>query len=238
MPSEHEPVIDPRVQADVPGAQKLDMDALFARVAAETVDKRPAWLEQVRQWPTSWRRLAMGAVLLVLALAMLGLQGLRPDLGEHGTLLWPSLAVLLGAATLGLGRALRPLHLPPLPMPWLLPALLVSAVVISALGGLWPGLPVTPEPAAFIHLRCGLATALASGLVAVSAWALDRGAGLAAWRVATASAAGALAAFALQTLVCPVVELEHEVLGHAGPGLLLLGLALLIRAVRASRKTV
>jgi hypothetical protein len=234
-PHDAEPAADPRVRADVPGALQLDVDALFERVAAETVDKRASALERMRQWSTGRRRLALGAALLVVGLLMLTKQGLRPDLGEHGSLLGPPLAVLLGAAALGLGRALRPMHLPPVAMPWLVPALLVSACVLSVLLGAWPGMPITPEPAQLVHLGCGLATGLASASVATGAWALDRGAGLAAWRVATASAAAALAAFVLQTLVCPVVELEHMVLGHTGPGLLVIGIALVIRALRASR---
>lgn len=192
------------------------LDALFAEISAETVDRPLGLLGRVRELPTNTRAAIALAAQLAIAAAAVGLQGLRDDASAIGVALGVvgAVAALVGLGSLAsIGRNDR------LMARWLPLSLLLPAVV--ALVPLWPGMKMGLWEAMPIHEHCLAASTVVGLLCIVPLLLLDRHGLLRRWSVlAAASSAGAYA-FVVQMLVCPLSTVEHRVFGHGSAGLVL-----------------
>lgn len=211
-----------------------DLDALFGRIAAETVDRPPSLLERLRERPTPVR-LALGVLLgLAAALLAVGVAGVRPDL-DAGAL--PRLAVLVlalaAAAVAATSIALRGLHRPP-PGPGLR-AIAAAALLFPLALAVVPGLLELHGPTvadAEHTLVCGLLGLGTAAFVTGALLALRRSRGGVLGGLATAGAAG-LVAFAASAIWCAASDPLHLVAGHATAGLAIAA-ALALRRRRAA----
>lgn len=213
MPVVEPPEGLPGLGADADRAKQLDVDALFAAIDLDAGG--PA--RPLRDAGSGVRR---GVVLGVAALA--GATSIVAQLGRARSwdaLLLAEAALIALLATAGLGAALRPMALPPLAHPWRPGVALAALTAVLVVGGVLPGLPVTPHPAWSTHWACGTHTTAVAMAVGLVAGAAERGQVRADWRWFALAAASGLVAFASQMLVCPVVDPVHLALAHASAGL-------------------
>ncbi len=216
-----------------------DLDALFDRIASETVDRRPTLRDRLLELATPLR---VGLVLLAvlgLAAIVLGLFGVRPALS--GPELWRFLALqggVLGASLVGVALALRPTWRRPLgPLGWSVGLALVALpLLLSVVPGLWPGM-ARPVPA-IADVMCGVAGLLVALPATAVVLLFERDRRTPAWRVLLAAGAAGLAAFAMGQAHCPAVHPAHLLISHAGHGVLAGVVALLALTVsrRLSRR--
>jgi hypothetical protein len=222
--------VDDRLRDDVGPAQELDLDAVFAAIDATSSGP----LDRLRSASTPVR--AAVALGWMCAVSLLVVAWLGPRELDTPVMLG-ALALLLPGAVVAI-HVLRPLHRAPLRLPALGAALMFGLTVLLTFGGLLPGMPVTPEPSAPIHLHCGLWTLVVSGGLVLGILAVERGGGSAPWRLAGAAFAVGAAAFGVQTLICPVVDPVHLATAHAAGGVAVWPVLLAARALlRASSGT-
>ncbi len=214
-------------------ASAPDLDVLFARVAADTVDAPTSWRHQLLELPTPLRvvlAVVVGTLIPGMTLLLLDLRG---DLDASGTMVvW---GVVLSCAVLALAAtvvALRGLHQRPLG--WLGRGLVVVAfavpLVLTLVPDLLPGADsrTLKMPWSTGCLWAGLVSALSSAL---ALRLLDRQVTRA--RTLAAAGAGGLVGFGVLTLHCPMGDSWHLVTAH---GLLGLIVAVLILGVGAIRR--
>ncbi|MCB9666041.1 MAG: hypothetical protein H6732_18180 [Alphaproteobacteria bacterium] len=226
MPETHEPRPLPDDRRDtLPPSAPATLDALFAAVAADTLDRPPNVRDRLRELPTP-QRTGLAAAAAAIAVTVVAVQhGLRMDLtaGELlRTLAFGLALVAVGIASAAL--ALRGLHSRPLPTAGLLGVLLLGAPALLALVPAIPG-DVAPVPAVG-HLACGATGLIAALAGALAVLFLDRSDAPSRWRVAGAAATGGAFGFAGGLLQCHHVEPTHLLLGHASAGVLVAALIL------------
>lgn len=218
--------VDDRLTRDAPDASELDLDAVFAQIDATP----PSRLDALRALGTPARRAALLVWLAAVGVLVVFGQELRPL--DGALVAWVAVLALGGAWAVS--AALRPLHRPPPAAPWLPAALVAALAVVIAISGVLPGMPETPEPAWPIHLGCWRATTLAAILAAIGGALVERGGGAAAWRASALAFGAGAAAFAFQTLACPVVDPVHVGFAHASAGLWVAAAWAAVRLLRAS----
>ncbi len=201
------------------------MDALWAAVAADTVDRAPSRRDSLQRLPTGLRIAgALVGAIAIAAVSGIG-QGVRPGAAELSVELGTAAFGALIVAAVSVVVALWPMHGRPLGR--LAPAWGVVAVSAPMALALWPWAGI-PAPSLAAHALCAGFSTVTSVLVAASIVAFDRGDRLSTWRLLTAAGVGGLAGFLAQQLHCPVNAVPHLVLAHGVSGLaaFLLGLAL------------
>lgn len=228
----------PEVDADRVRARQVapaELDALFGRLEAE-ISAPPSLRARAAALSTPARSAAAVGITLAVGALMVAVQGLRPDLGAAPWRLALAVALLSVAGVRGLLHALRPMHRSPPNTRWLTVLRLVVIGLLFSLVGLMPGMTEPPDPVLPVHLHCLAATLIGGMAVSLGVLAFDRGYGAARWRLGVAGAAAGLAAFAFQSLCCPLVELTHLVVSHASAGALCVALLLALHgAGRALR---
>jgi len=206
---------------------QLDLSALAESVTARIADERGpvAWL---RQLATPVR---FGLATLVLAMVALAAVYLTPriDLAVYplGRMLM-IVAAYVAVALVGLAWAVRPLHRAG-------PRRVVLAAVVLA-GGLLPWVVALLPRVAALHPasvegvgaeflpRAGacflFGTVLALPILA-AAWGVDRGGHRGRWRGWLAAIAAGIGGNLVLQLHCPIIHLDHLIVGHATVALVL-----------------
>ncbi|MGM0577326.1 MAG: hypothetical protein ACQEXJ_16495 [Myxococcota bacterium] len=199
-----------------------ELDALFERVAEETVDREPGLLDRLREMPTRWRILLVVALAVPGAGAMLAAMGIRPDLSPGGAVRYLStLSILVATVSLAVALSLRGPHRRPVGRwAWAFTiAALLLPVLLAFLPSLWTGETPSVTGLAGPGLAClglGLATAaMVGGLVRV----FQRSQPGTDWHLTAMAAAGGLVAFTTVELHCASNDLLHLVIGHGLIGL-------------------
>jgi len=203
-----------------------ELESLFSRVAAETVDRRPRLRDRLRELSTPVR-IAMAVVgALVMATVALVITGIRADLTGQAMLRYAvamtAIAGLVGAA---FAASLRGAHQKP--MRWWTWALVVLSLLIplalAVTPWLWDGAYGPPKPGHHAHPfgLCGIMGLVTGALTAAVAWAFQREQWSVPLRLLAAFAGGGLTAFAMLQLHCPSGDATHLLLGHASAGLVL-----------------
>lgn len=208
-----------------------DLDALFAAVAAETVDRPPTVRDRLREL-ASPARLSLAAVLggtLATVFEAGWGMGMSPGLPDVLTL--GTAAVLAVVAARHAQRGLhRPSSTTDMPAAG---ALVLAPLALAAMYvGAPQGLPL------WVHLGCfgpGLVLSMVvSGLVLL----FHRDERPEAWRLVAAAAAGGLTGFVVQELHCPATDPVHVIAAHTTVGMttamLLAAGSALRRPLRAS----
>lgn len=209
-----------------PGLDPRELDALFARVAADTVDRAPNVRDHVRELRSRARvPLAVGAALVV-GLVTLLVVGLRVELGGAQVVIRYAVAMLGIAAIVALmfSLSLRGLYRRPLGgWGWVaITAALLAPVALAVMPWLWDTGQAAPHVGIGVPcLTLGLVTA---ALVGAAIWLFQRGPARAPWRLVAAAAGGGLTAFAMLQLHCPTHDVTHLLIGHASVGLVLAAL--------------
>lgn len=213
-----------------------DLDAMFAAVAAETVDRPRGVLARLRELPTPLRvALATISVLLVATLAVLA-KGVRGDLGGEATArfglgLGGVIALLAGVVAVSLrGVGSRPLGW----RAWgAIGVALAAPVVLAVAPWLWETTAAGPG-AETVFGGCGATGLLAGALTAAIVWVFQRDRRGAPWRAFAAVTGGGLTAFVLLQLQCPSTDLTHLVVSHASAGALLAAVLVLAFGARSA----
>lgn len=206
---------------EVSGAMADDeLDALFAAVAGQTVDRSPGLRDRIRELPTATRT-AMAAVGLVAAGgAALAVLGLRGDLADVELVRFVgSLLVLLSGAVASAGLGLRGLHQPGLGRRGA--ALVALSLAIPAAMALIPGWwPSSASPAGWApHVMCLLNGVGATTAMTLVVLLFQRPDHPAAWRLLSAAGAGGMVGMAVQQLACPAGGVLHVLGAHSLLGL-------------------
>lgn len=205
-----EPPPHPALERDRERAFTLEPAARVAMLVAIPSGTPPGELGASLSTGTRYAALAvagLGGIGVVLARA-----GLRPDLPEVHLLALAGLALAVLGGVAAAALALWPMHRRPLPQR--LTGLGVFAPVVLALLP-WPGVAL---PAPEVHRVC-LTLGVGAMAATVLAFALLQRTHTAPRALAAGAAAG-LVGFAVQTLRCPVNDLDHLLLAHAPLGLL------------------
>ena len=215
-----------------------EVAALFAEVAAATVDPPPPrGVARLRELSTPWRvAIAVGGALLMAAFAVAAM-GVRSDLtagdlARYGL----ALAGLAGLVGVAFAASLRGAHQRPLgARAWMWIGLaLATPIALALVPGLWEtGGASMAAGGAMEHAHspfgvCGWVGLGTGALTAAIAWVFQREGVRVAWRVLAAVGGGGLTAFAILQLHCPSRDATHVLVAHAGAGLLLAGLAVLV----------
>lgn len=209
----------------LPPSAPATLDALFATVAAGTIDRDPGLRDRLRELPTPLRVVLATSASLLAALVVTLQHGVRLDLSA-AQLAW-MVALSVGLVAVGGASAalsLRALHARPLPAAGALATLLLGVPAVLALLPMIPGDP-TPLPAE-AHLACGAGGLVAALASALAVLALDRGDAPPLWRAGAAAATGGAFGFAGGLLQCAHVDVVHLLVGHASAGVLVAGLLL------------
>ncbi len=204
----------PERTPELPVLDKGQMDALFASLAAETVDAPSGPLLKLRELPSATRVGLTIAFQVVVAAVGIGLQTPRGDwilvlgpLVVIGILSAIGSAVSLkssGTATTALARL----------SPWLL---MVPAVV--ALPNLWPGMTgMGLWEAMPIHLDCLGRSAAVALLATLPFVVMERHRLLRRWSLLAAAGSAGSIAFVVQVATCPLTTFEHRVFAHGFAG--------------------
>lgn len=200
-----------------------ELDAMFAAVAAETVDRPPGALTRLRELPTAARvAVATAAVLVVIGLAA-AVMGVRGDLGGDATARFA--LALGGVVVLFVGLVAVSLRgIGARPLGWrawgAIGVALAAPLALAAAPWLWRTQAAGPG-AETVFGACGATGLLAGALTAAIVWVFQRDGRGAPWRAFAAVAAGGLTAFVLLQLGCPSTDLVHLVVSHASAGVLL-----------------
>lgn len=210
------------------------LDSMLADVKGSIVGERggTAWL---RALPTRWRQ-TLAAALVVAVAAVFALFSPRGDLDTYPLLAW---VAVLGATAavllLAVYYSLLPLHRGA-PRRWVVPLLVVLALLVPACSALVPGL-------AGLHghddgkLLAGIVGCMAVGSVLgmpilLMTWALDRGAhGCLGRALLAACGAGLMGNIVLQ-IHCQCVRPLHVLAGHAVLVVLFVGAYGVVRRLR------
>jgi hypothetical protein len=226
------------------GARTLDdatVDALFARVAATTVDRPASLRDSLRELKTPVRFALSLALALGIGAGVLAAMGVAPSVADAGAGRYVvALGSVVGFMALAVAISLRGAHRRSLGVAaWLLALTSLAApIALGMVPGIWGGRPA-PSPPAVAHdlglncFRVGLIAALVTGLAVRLFQREDRPT---PWRLVALAAAGGLVAFGTSQLYCPSDNLLHVTVGHGLVGVLLalvvLGAAWLFRHVR------
>lgn len=220
-------------RADLAAPSTADLDAIFERVASDTVDHERGWRDRLRELPTPLRVLAALATALALCVAALGALGVRPLMDGPGLVAYGvALCGLVAMVALAVASSLRGVHQRPAGRwAWLVTvaALLtpMGLAVAAGFGGESHGGEVDLGLAC---LATGLVTAAAVGAVIRLFQRSDR---IVDWRLTAMAGAGGLVGFATVQLHCPAVDLTHLVVGHGTVGLALAAGLLVLARLRA-----
>jgi hypothetical protein len=214
---------------DVPGG---DLDALWGRVAAETVAAKPTLLGRLRELSTARRVGFVMLATIALAALMVALMGARPDLGGELVARWALILFALSVLSCAVfAVALRGVHQRPLG--WVGWALVGVAVVVpyalALMPSLWSG---HASEAATVVDGCGFIGAALGAFAAVLAWMVQRSTTPVVVRVLASAAGGGIVGFAMLQLHCPANDVEHLVVGHAVVGVALVAIAAVGLGVR------
>jgi hypothetical protein len=227
--SEPEPFLDARLDADRNRASAVDgadLQALWAQVASETVDRPRTWRDQLAELPTSSRLGVAAAWAVAWTAIYLGLGGIRPDLfttllpGQVASVIGAS-AAFLAAGILALFLVLRPVWRPGVAT-WVWGTVLLGLPVLAAVLPIgWPGHadPVPP----MVHLHCGGSSSGLAVFVALGLGLLDRGEPGGVSRALLRGGLAGVLAFGLGFWNCPGVHWTHLLLGHALHGVVAAG---------------
>lgn len=234
QPTDHHPHLEQdRRHFDDAALPSAELDALFAALAEETVDRTPSVLDRVREASTPARLALVVAMVTVLAAVLLNAQGLRPDMSsELAATLAPGFLVLALAATGTIFVALRGFEtaLSDTTRRGAIAAGLLVPLLVSAVPGWWPGINLPPEAGWAPAIHCstwGAASAVLTMLVVLVAQRADRPA---PWRIASAAGVGGGVGFIVQTLTCPAHDLSHMLFSHGAMGIVVAACALAISA--------
>ena len=215
---------------DVPA---LELDAMWSRISAETVQAKPTLLSRLRELPTPRRiGLAVGSTLLlvVLLIAVMGARG-----GLDGTSVMLRVGItLFGLAVLAasvFAVALRGAHQRPLGWRgWTLVAAGVAVpLALSLLPALWHDHTPTTE---VLVLGCNVIGCVTGFAAAIIVWIFQRTTTPVTMRVLASAAGGGIVAFAMLQVHCPADNVEHLIVGHSLVGVLLVAAAALLLGVR------
>lgn len=230
------PGMDELLEADRAAfeASQPDLSALFARVAAETVDHEPTVRDRLREQTTGVRVGLATAAVLVLGGGFLVASGLRQDLdGASLTRLLATMAGLVVVAVAAIRFSLRALAERPLgPGGWAMGAIALLLPIGLALVP-WEGQHVPADKATAAMIKCGVAGMVFAAWTAGAVVLFDRGDRTSTWRFALAAGAGGLVGFVFTGLHCAAVDLPHMVFGHGLSGVLV---ALAVLALRSLRR--
>lgn len=210
-------------------ARTLDdakVDALFAQVAASTVDRPSSWRDRLRELPTPVRVGLSVALTLGVAVAVLAATGVAPSVAEAGAGRFvAAIGSVVGFMAVAVAVSLRGAHRRSLGVAaWLLALVSLAApIALGMMPGIWGGRPAPTAPAVLhvFGLTCvgiGLVAALATGLIIRLFQREDRPT---SWRLVGLAAAGGLVAFGTSQLYCPTDDLLHVTVGHGLVGALL-----------------
>ncbi len=211
-----------------------DVDALFASIAAQTVDKPPSPRETLRALPTATRTAAALGLMLVIGAIAIAIQGLRNDLsGADLTRFVASIMILAAVCAGSAGLALRGMHKQAIEpgMAWGMAIFaLALPMLFASLPGWWPGMLIPAEAGWTPHFRCFGRGLLATVGTSTSVMLFMRADGPAHYRLAAAAGSGGLAGMAIQQLYCAGVNPLHLIGSHGSLGLAVGGIVLLVAA--------
>ncbi len=217
---------------------EAELQELFARIAADTVDAEPSPTQRLAELPTVTRILFGFGGGLVLSAVVVGVIGLRVQSidADSGRML----LTLLGMALFGglaLASSLRGLHQRSLgSFAWLVAGVaLLLPLLMALLPGWWPGVAVPdmmPWQSECFWFGAGVAAATAGGAVM-----LQRTAEPPLWRVLSAAGAGGIVGFIAQQLFCPASGTWHLVTAHGLLGMLVAVLLVGVLKLRAALRS-
>lgn len=214
------------------GAAQLD--ALFAGIASETVDRPANLRDRARELPTSTRVSIAVAGTLALMVAYTLAVGVRGDLDTAGWMQFGATSLALTAFSVACAAlTLRGLHQSPLhETTWKVG---VAAVLLPAIVSLVPGLipgVLLDHPPMSAHLACGLGGLLAGVVSAVALLFFSREDVVDPWRILTVSGAGGMLGFVAQGAHCAMINLPHLLFAHALYGVVIWGILTVAMARR------
>jgi hypothetical protein len=190
------------------------MDALFASIAAETVDAPTGPLEKLRELPTGMRVGLTIAFQVIVAAVGIGLQTPR---GDWLLVLGP-LAVVGILGGIGSALSLRSSGAATTPLARLSPWLLVVPAVV-AVPNFWPGMTgVGFWEAMPAHLGCLSRSAVIALLATLPFIVLERHGLLRRWSLLAAAGSAGSIAFVVQVATCPLTTFEHRFFAHGFAG--------------------
>jgi len=192
------------------------MQAMFASVAADTVDHKPGILQTLRALPTLPRTLLVVIVQVVVVGAGIQLQGVRTDISLVAL---PLLTVLL-LAVAAVGVALRPMGKSSTSASRIWPWLLGIPVLISV-PAVWPGVFMGFWEAMPMHIKCSWRALLIAAIATVPFVVVERHGLMRRWSLLTAAGSAGAVAFVVQVATCPLATLEHRIVAHGSAGILI-----------------
>ena len=231
--------IDPpfELDRDADRPSEGELDALFDRVAADTVDRPTTVRDRLRELPTR-SRVALAAVGAVgFGVLVLALLGVRPAPTGAGFVTYVlTLCCLVAMVSIAVAISLRGADQRPAGrVAWSLTALaLVAPLGLALMPGVWSDAAPPSVAVSGPGLTClltGLATAAGVGLLIRLFQRSDRPAD---WRLSATAGAGGLIAFTTVQLHCPSVDPLHLVVGHGLAGLLLAAALIVLARIRYS----
>jgi hypothetical protein len=190
------------------------MDALFASIAAETVDAPTGPLQKLRELPTAVRvGLTIAFQVIVVAVGI----GLQTPRGDWLLVLGP-LAVVAILGGIGSALSLRSSGSGTTSLVRLSPWLLIVPAVV-ALPNLWPGMTgVGFWEAMPAHLGCLSRSAVIALLATLPFIVLERHGLLRRWSLLSAAGSAGSIAFVVQVATCPLTTFEHRFFAHGFAG--------------------
>ncbi len=211
------------------------MDAVFAGLAADTVDKKPSLRDRLRELSTPVR-VALGVSGALVMVAVMSLtMGVRPGLGGEALLRYALVVTsIAGLVAASFSVSLRGLHQRQLGATgWVIISL---ALLVPLALALIPEIWSTGAPMAMMAgdgmdmcLPLGLAT---GALTTAVAWVFQRQDFPLIYRLLAAAGGGGLTAFAMLQLHCPATDPTHLLVTHAGVGLVLAAVVALVVVIR------
>ena len=215
------------------GAEQLD--ALFAGIALETVDRAPSLRDRVRELPTPNRVAIAVAATCSLMVTYALTMGIRGDLDSAGWMHFGVSALALTTfSVLCAALALRGLHQSPLyETTWKVGvAAILLPVVVSLVPGLVPGM-ILEHPPMSAHIACGLGGLVAGVISAVAMLFFSREDQIDPWRLLAVSGAGGMLGYIAQGAHCAMVNTSHLLFAHALYGVVIWGMLTFAMASRA-----
>jgi hypothetical protein len=204
----------PNRAPELPSLDRGQLDALFASIAAETVDARSGPLETLRELPTA-RRVGL-TIAFQVVVAAVGI-GVHMPRGDWGLVLVPLLVIgVLGG--MGSAVSLKSSGTSSTPLGRLSPWLLIVPAVV-ALPNLWPGRTGLGFWEAMpIHIGCLLGSAMIALLATLPFIVMERHGLLRRWSLLAAAGSAGSIAFVVQVATCPLTTFEHRFFAHGFAG--------------------
>lgn len=213
-------------------------EALFDRIAHETVDRSPTLSDGLRE--ASTRKRVAGGAILSLGIAALGIwgSGLRSDVAELGQVPYVSaLSTAILLVLLSVGLSLRGPHRSSKPsrVRFGLGLALMAPLLLLVIPEAWPGHPLAealpPWTQGCFWMGVCIATTVTTLLTR-----LDRYDPPLLSHSLAASATAALAAFITQQFHCPFNDTWHLVTAHALDGALVAVVVVILHRWTAPRR--